>query len=395
MDILRVLWICLQILIGYNLVLPLLLYVLYSVKKRKTFRNSGSPEADYAIIVPAYRQLTYIHSVVASILKMNYSNYLIYIVADDCDVSHLHFDDHRVIVLRPEKPLANHIASHFYAIHRFRRKHERLTIIDSDNIVHPDYLTRISAVFDKGYHAAQGVRSPRNLNTTLACLDGARDIYYHFYDGKILFQCGSSSTLAGSGMAFTTELYKECMEHSSVIGAGFDKVLQYEIVRSGHTIAFEESAIVYDEKTSQSTQLVKQRARWINTWFSFFYFGFVLIGKGIRNRSWNQVLFGIVLLRPPLFIFLLSSLLCLFINLFVSPTSALIWAIALSLFGASFFIALLNNNTDKRIYQSLTGIPRFIFYQVKSLLKMRKNQWYSVATEHFSETRKDAVSPDR
>jgi cellulose synthase/poly-beta-1,6-N-acetylglucosamine synthase-like glycosyltransferase len=396
MNIILLVWVCLQVLIGYNLVLPLVLYLFYSLKKKQPLPLPASTaEADYAIIVPAYQQITFIPAVVASLLKMNYSNYIIYIVADDCDISSLHFDDPRIVVLRPEQPLANHISSHFYAIHRFKRPHERLTLIDSDNLVHPEYLNRISAIFDQGYSAVQGTRSPRNLNTTLACLDGARDIYYHFYDGEVLFQCGSSSTLAGSGMAFTTKLYRECMEHSTVIGAGFDKVLQFEIIKRGYQIAFEGSAIVYDEKTSQSTQLVKQRARWINTWFSFFTYGFVLLGKGIRSFNWNQTLFGVILLRPPLFLFLLSSILCLFINLFISPVAVLIWVAALGVFGASFFIALLHNKTDKRIYQSLRSIPRFIYYQVKSLLKMRKNQWYSVATEHFTETRKDNISPDR
>ncbi|MFX8758778.1 glycosyltransferase, partial [Acinetobacter baumannii] len=88
----------------------------------------------------------------------------------------------------------------------------------------------LNEMFNKGFSAVQGERKAKNLNTTFACLDAARDIYYHFYDGKILFEAGASATLAGSGMAFTVELYKQCLEKSNVSGAGFDKVLQKEIV---------------------------------------------------------------------------------------------------------------------------------------------------------------------
>jgi hypothetical protein len=43
------------------------------------------------------------------------------------------------------------------------------------------------------------------------------------------------------------------------------------------------------------------------------------------------------------------------------------------------------SKTDKRIYQSLWGIPKFIFYQVLSLMKVRKANELSVATQHFYE----------
>ncbi|MFX8320141.1 hypothetical protein ABTL33_19090, partial [Acinetobacter baumannii] len=86
-------------------------------------------------------------------------------------------------------------------------------------------------------------------------------------------------------------------------------------------IAFTDKAIVYDEKTTHTDQLVKQRARWINTWFKYFSYGFTLIAQGIKNLNWNQFLFGIVLLRPPLFIFLLLSVLFMLMNIFIAPTT--------------------------------------------------------------------------
>ena len=142
-DIIKLIWYVFQIAIGYNLVLPFLLLVLYALIKKKTeYKLTSKPEADYAIIVTAYEQTTLIPAVVASLLKLNYSNFLIYIVADKCDVSDLKFEDDRVIVLRPEQTLSSNTRSHFYAINRFKRAHERLTIIDSDNLVDPNCCSR-------------------------------------------------------------------------------------------------------------------------------------------------------------------------------------------------------------------------------------------------------------
>ncbi len=377
-------WTIFQVLIGINLVLPFLLFLAYSAKGKPALPPvSDSVQHDFAVIVTAYEQTALLPAVVASLLKMTYHNYLIYVVADKCDVSGLSFNDERVVLLRPETVLASNTRSHFYAIRHFARNHDILTIIDSDNLVEPDYLERLNGWFNRGFEAVQGVRQPKNLSGTYANLDAARDIYYHYYDGKLLFGLGSSATLAGSGMAFTVKLYRDCLEHNDVTGAGFDKVLQAAIVGRDLRIAFTEEAVVYDEKTSQSDQLVKQRARWINTWFRYFTYGFRLIGQGIGRLSWNQLLFGVILLRPPLFLFLLASLGCLFVDLWIDPMAALYWTAAFACFVAGFFIALGQSSTDARIYRSLTGIPKFIFFQVLSLLKVRNANKHSVATKHL------------
>jgi cellulose synthase/poly-beta-1,6-N-acetylglucosamine synthase-like glycosyltransferase len=389
MAVINAIWILFQVLIGYNLILPILLYLLYSVKKRKEVLLSAPAEADYAIIVTAYEWVTAISEVVNSLLKLNYSNYLIYVVADKCDISSLHFEDERVIILRPEETLAGNVRSHFYAINRFKRAHERLTIIDSDNIVEPEYLNELNKLFNQGFEAVQGIREAKNLDTTYACLDAARDIYYHFYDGKILFSVGSSATLAGSGMAFTTQLYRSCLEHLDVSGAGFDKVLQAGILGQNKRIAFAGKAVVWDEKTTHSDQLVKQRARWINTWFKYFGYGFTLLLKSIKNWSLNQFLFGLILLRPPLFIFLILAVFCMLANVFISWLAVALWMVGFLLFVLGFYLALAKSDTDKRIYQSLVNIPKFIYFQILSLLKSRKANQYSVATRGAQNTNAD------
>ncbi|WP_432709050.1 glycosyltransferase [Pedobacter sp.] len=352
-------------------------------------RHEGS-EGDYAIIVTAFQQTTMLPAVVKSLLALNYSNYVIYIVADDCKITDdLNFEDKRVVLLLPPRVLASNTASHFYAIDHFIRDHNRVTIIDSDNLVDTEYLHELNIWFSRGFEAVQGIRMAKNMDSTIACLDAARDIYYHFYDGKLLFNLNSSATLSGSGMAFTTTLYKSCLGPLNIKGAGFDKVLQAEILKRNLRIAFAENAIVYDEKTSQSTQLVNQRARWINTWFKYFKFGFEILLKGIKNRSANQMLFGLVLLRPPLFIFILLSGLFMLINLFVSALAVGIWFAAFLLFLLGFLIALNQSNADDRIYQSLKSIPTFIFLQLRSLLKSKNANRTSIATTHYHKRTND------
>ena len=381
---LLIIWFLFQLIIGFNLVFPALLFLLWKVTDKKTSIDSSSHKYDYAIIVTAYQYTNTLPGVVKSILALNYENYLVYIVADNCDISTLHFDSDKVILLRPPEVLGSNTRSHHYAINNFIRDHDYLTIIDSDNLVEPTYLTQLNQTFAKGFDAVQGLRAAKNLNSTIACLDAGRDIYYHFYDGKLLYETGSSATLSGSGMAFSCSLYKDFLSQNDVIGAGFDKVLQAWILKSDKRIAFNAFAIVYDEKTTKSDQLVQQRSRWINTWFKYFLLGFDILFLGFKNLSKNQILFGSVLLRPPLFIFLFLSFFIIIINLLIGhSTAAAAWVLGLIIFVIFFAVSLLSSHTDPRIYRSLINIPQFVFYQVSSLLKSKNANKISVATKRF------------
>lgn len=377
-------WIFIQVLIGYNLALPFLLYIGSSLFKNQANKKVriGNDYPDYAIIVTAYEQTHMLPAVIESLLRINYNNYHIYVIADNCANYKLNISNPNVSLFKPNPILSSNTKSHFYAINRFIRKHDILTIIDSDNLVDSEYINELNKYFNRGFQAVQGIRRAKNLNTTIACLDSARDLYYNFYDGMVLFKLGSSSTLAGSGMAFKTELYKECLEHLEISGAGFDKVLQAEIVKRGHTIAYAPNAIVYDEKTSQAKQLINQRSRWINTWFKYVRSGIAIIFIGIKKWKFNQFLFGLILLRPPLFIFILLSILCFGANLLLNPFHNLYWILAFAMFVLGFFIALIRQNSSKLIYRSLGSIPKFVFLQTLSLYYSRTANKRSVATKH-------------
>jgi len=388
MKVLEWIGLAIQAAIGYNLVFPVFLLLIYGIRKAVVSRRpaAGGALPDYGIIVTAYEYTAQLPAVVGSLLQLNYERYHIYVVADKCDISNLHFPVDKVALLRPEQVLGSNTRSHFYAIRRFIRPHTHLTIIDSDNLTDPEYLNELNVYFHQGFEAVQGVREAKNLDSTYACLDAARDIYYHFYDGKVLFGAGSSATLAGSGMAFTTALYEKVLGHLDVTGAGFDKVLQEGIVSRGYRIAFAEKAVVFDEKTTGSDQLVKQRARWINTWFKYFGYGFKILFKGIGRLNLNQILFGLVLLRPPLFIFLLLSVFFMLANLLVVPVLSLAWLIGLVVFVLGFYISLKSSPTDPKIWQSLVNIPKFMFYQLTALVNARRANKISVATRQENKT---------
>ncbi len=154
---LHIAWTAFQILIWIMVVFPILSYFLYLILKPKTPARKFTRlvEPDYAVLITAYKDISNIPNVVNSLLQQDYSNYLIYVVADDFPMIEYKFNDERVIILRPNPTLKNQLKSHFYAIDNFKRNHSRLTIIDSDNLVGEDYFKELNEEFDKGHEAVQ------------------------------------------------------------------------------------------------------------------------------------------------------------------------------------------------------------------------------------------------
>jgi len=376
-------WIIIQLFVSFSLWFPLILFCIAALSKATKKKGADLDfSSDFGVIVTAYQQVDFIEDVVNSILKNRYPHYLIYVVADACDVSTLNFSSDRVVVLRPENNLSSNAKSHFFAINHFKREHNVITIIDSDNLIDEDYLEKMDLVFRKGFKAVQGVRKARNLETVYARLDEAGDIYYRFVDRKLLFDAGSSASLAGSGMGFLTETFVSCLAGFDKTGAGFDKFLQYELLNRNYRIAFDEDVVVYDGKTSKSDQLVKQRARWINTWFKYWVLGITLFVKSILGLNWNQFAFSVMLLRPPLFLLFSSAGIIMALDLIFTPSLLWIWASAFLIFFFMFFIALQYFKADKRIYKSLMQTPKFVFCQIKALFRAGAANKLSVATRH-------------
>lgn len=391
---LHIIWLAFQVLVAVVFIFPLIaagMYLLFGKHKKQL---PASTNGNYALIVTAYKYSGNLNHVIQSLLKLDYPHFHIYVVADDCNDYQYTGGDSRVTILYPNPPLKNQVKSHFMAIGHFEDAHNRIVIIDSDNLAHPGMLKAIDPYFEKGYEAVQGVRTAKNHDTVYAQLDAVNELYYLYYDRKVLFGIGSSCMLSGSGMAFTTDLYKRCLGSLDTEGAGFDKVLQKRIVSMGKRIAFAPQAIVYDEKTSQPDQLVKQRARWNNTWFRFFPYSLQLMASGLGRFSLNRFLFGFILFRPPLFLLLALVGVIMCVNVLVSMKMFLIWCGLCILFVLGFLWALYQMKAEKKLYMALLQAPRFILLQMYSLVKARKANQYSVATEHSYHKEIDALEKD-
>jgi len=387
MNFFYVIWYIFQSWLAIYLILPFLFLLVYFLKKisRKQFdvskkTNVYQKDFDFAAIITVHKETLLVPALVDSLLKQNYQHYLIYIVADACDVDSLHYDGHRVIVLKPETDLNAKVRSIDYAINHFQRPHDALIIFDPDNLVHPQFFSSLNHYFQKGYKAVQTNLLPKNTDSLFARVDAIGNTFSNFIEREIRMELGFSSAIWGSGIAIETCLYRQ-IAYDNLLG-GFDKRVQADIVQKVPQIAFAKESIVYDEKISSGSSLQKQRTRWLHAYFKYFGLSLKTFWLGMKRFNLNLIFFGFVNLRPPFFIVFFLGCATGILKYWINYDLFILWIVILSLFTLSFFVIILLKATNRKTFWSVFFMPVFIVYQVAALIRMRKANKAFLKTEH-------------
>jgi len=354
----------------------------------KTRNNTLVNGADkkFATIITAYKNVEITAPLIESLLKQTYTNYEIFLVADCCNVEVAKNIESKYCInlILPQSPLNSKIKSIKTIVNQLDNSFDAIVIFDPDNLAHPNFLDKINNTMKQGFEAVQGLRTAKNLDTQIACLDALGEFYYSVNTRVIPFAIGSSATIAGSGMAIDLQLYKSYLQLDAVNEAdgkvviAEDKILQTYIVQSGKTIAFEQNAIVYDEKIETSTQLQRQRTRWINTWFKH-------ASEGTRllfSTSWNSVWFAFLTFYPPMFLQWLLATVLIIVDLLYFPDLALLVFSAMYVYIIHFIHSLFIAKAPKTVFLAIVALPMFVSKQLISLLQMKKSNKDFMVTEH-------------
>jgi cellulose synthase/poly-beta-1,6-N-acetylglucosamine synthase-like glycosyltransferase len=389
MSVLLYLFIFIQLLLAAYILQPAFLLLIYGLRRLFLGRNrivkaKITKEYSFAVIVTAHKNLQLVPPLVDSVLQQTYANFMVYVVADNCENTDIGYNDHpKVRVLKPEVPLNAKIRSIDFAINNFSVPHDVMIILDADNLVHPDYLAVLNRYFNRGYRAVQTNMLAKNNDSVYAQLDAAGNYFYNFIDRKMRMELGLSSNIWGLGIALETSLYKEVI-YQNFLG-GFDKKIQADIVKLIPQLAYAEDAKVYDEKIDSGDAMETQRTRWINAYFKYFTYGWDVFSTGIRKGNFNLVFFGFNLLRPPLFLQISAAMLFAVLNYWIAPAFAIGWVAAIGVFALSFLLIVAVMSTDRKTISALFYLPVVFFRQLRAFLHIGR------ANKAFLQTQNNKV----
>ncbi|MEL6483393.1 MAG: glycosyltransferase family 2 protein, partial [Bacteroidota bacterium] len=242
---------------------------LFSARKR-------NPKSDrqhrFAVLIPGYKEDNVIIEVAEHALRQNYpeNSFEVVIIADSFlpkTLNALKALPIRLVEVSFEKSTKSKALNK--AMETIGDGYDIALVLDADNLMEPDFLTKMNRAFNSGFRIVQGHRIAKNQNTPMAILDAiSEEINNHIFrkGHRVL---GLSSALIGSGMAFDYAFFKEMMANVNAIG-GFDKELELKLLRDGNTIEYLNDAYVLDEKVQKSEVFANQRKRWLSAQFVYF-----------------------------------------------------------------------------------------------------------------------------
>ena len=349
----------------------------------------------FAVLIPGYKEDTVIIDVARDATLQNYpaDKFEVVIIADSFKPStivELKKLPIRVIEVSFEKSTKSKALNK--AMEILGDNYDVALILDADNVMETDFLTKMNVAFNRGYKAVQGHRAAKNTNTSFAILDAvSEEINNHIFrkGHRVLnMSCG----LIGSGMAFEYAFFKETMQNVLAVG-GFDKELELKLSLNKIMVEYLPEAYVYDEKVQDSKNFSNQRRRWLSaqvTYLRLYFF------KGIYHLIFkgNLVFFDKVfqMLQPPRILLLgfvtilafLRVILAIF-NVSIDTFSLLNvqeWIFLFLLVFVSFLLSVPRKFYDAKTFNAILTLPKGFILMFISLLTIKGANKKFIHTEH-------------
>ncbi|MBI9035353.1 MAG: glycosyltransferase [Bacteroidales bacterium] len=362
------------------------MYSFAGVFKQKKPVQTDDKKRRFAVLIPGYKEDQVIVEVAKHALNQDYPSelYDVVIIADQFQQETLDALDRLPILVNvvvfekssKSKALNNTLAW------LPKDKYDAVMILDADNMMAPDVLTKMNQSMNCGFQAVQGHRLAKNTDTHFSRLDGiSEEINNHIFrkGHRIL---GLSSALIGSGMAFDYNLFKDYM--ATIDSYGEDKELEFKLMKDDYKIEYVEDALIYDEKVSQSKVFVRQRTRWL---FNQFLYGKLYGIEGFKllftkgNVDFFDKMFQQLL--PPRILLLGMITIITILSLLFNPLSlSYIWIAIASISFLAFSFAVPRRFYSWDTMKAALFLPFGFILMFRSLSRLSEAKKGFGATQH-------------
>jgi len=359
------------------------------------FRQKPFPEKPtirkIAVLIPGYKEDDVIMEVAHDALNQDYphNQYDVVIIADSFQaetIEKLRLLPIIVIEVKFDKSTKSKALNK--AMEQLHNSYEIAVVLDADNVMAVDFLTKVNATFERNFIAVQGHRAAKNMDTTLAILDAASEEINNHIFRKGHRVLGLSSAIIGSGMAFKYDFFKNLMSKVTAIG-GFDKEIELKMLRNRHKIDYLHDAIVYDEKVQKAEVFSNQRRRWLSAQLHYFRQD---IGSSVKDLllHGNIDYFdkAIQFIQPPRILLLglviITGIAFPLANYFTGVVNlySMIWFAVVVLCILAFLFSIPLSFYNLRTLKALASLPKGMLLMLGSLLKIRGANKQFIHTKH-------------
>ncbi|MGQ1909563.1 glycosyltransferase [Marinifilum sp. RC60d5] len=371
------------------------IYAFAGIFKIRYKKEINDKQHKFAVLIPGYKEDSVILNVAKDATKQDFpaDKFEIVIIADSFQQSTL--DELMKLPIRLIE-VSFDKSTKAKALNRAMEilgdDYDVALILDADNIMKPDFISKLNVAFQRGYKAVQGHRVAKNTNTAFAILDAvSEEVNNHIFrkGHRVLnMSCG----LIGSGMAFDYCFFKEIMSNVNAVG-GFDKELELKLSKAKIMVEYLPEAYVLDEKIQDSKNFSNQRRRWLSAQVVYLrrYFFSGLFHLFFRG---NLVFFDKVfqMMQPPRILLLgFTGLLAILhtiglifsIELINNPLiSSMQWIVVFVLVFVSFLLAVPRKFYNVHTLKAVLTLPKGFILMLISLLTIKGANKKFIHTEH-------------
>jgi cellulose synthase/poly-beta-1,6-N-acetylglucosamine synthase-like glycosyltransferase len=387
MIVLEILHYLLLIYLGAS-VLFLITFAILGNFSRKVKKPITNKQNKFVILIPGYKEDAVIYHVAKEALNQEYPTALfdVIVIADSFqkktldDLSSLAITVNEVSFDKSTKAKALNKAMAELP----EDLYDVALILDADNVLARDFITKINDSINAGYHVVQGHRAAKNTKG-FAMLDAISEEINNNIYSKGHRAIGMSSRLAGSGMAFSYQLYKNTMRKIDSVAE--DKELELELLKRGYKFEYRDDAICYDEKVSQADVFNNQRSRWISA--QYYY-----LRKDFLPAVWHSIVKGNLdyfdkafqMTLPPRLILPGFLFVTAIIAFFLSPEFYFyVWTGIFVANIVSFAISIPSKFYSMQMVHAFVQLPKAFFGIFIALFNMRGATKTFIHTPHTSD----------
>ncbi len=348
----------------------------------------------YAVLIPGYKEDSVICEVAQEALKQDYPKDLfdVVIIADSFQPETiLKLKQLPIILVEVSFEKSTKSKALNKAMEAIGDNYDVALVLDADNIMETEFITKIDTAFDNGFEIVQGHRIAKNTNNALAVLDAISEELNNNIFRKGHRALGFSSGLIGSGMAFGYAMFKERMLKVNAVG-GFDKELELTLLRDRKKIEFVDNAYVLDEKVQKLEVFESQRKRWLAAQFIYFK-RFFLTGVHHLIFQGNIDFFDKVcqMIAPPRVLLIgITAIISLFTVLigFLFPENlifsiqSIYWVFIFLTVVLAFIFGIPFKFYNPQTIKALLSLPKVFITMFLSLFKLKGANEKFIHTEH-------------
>ena len=342
----------------------------------------------FCILIPAYKEDEVILETALQALNQDYSRtkFEVYVIADSLQPETIaKLQKSKVRIIEVSFKNSTKVKALNAAFESISGHFDACVLLDADNLMAADFLTKANKLINAGYISIQGQRLPKNINTTMAFLDGLSEAINTNIFRKGTSNVGLSSSISGSGyVAYFNVLREILFEMDSV--SGFDKELEIKFLQRGVKTIYSSDLRIYDEKVSNQQDFKNQRKRWI---YSQYYYLAKYFKVGLKALfKFDTPLFNSALLRNaqlPRFLNLAALFICTMVftllNILLSYEYYFWWVVLVINVG-SIALAIPKKYFSIQLIKAIFHLPKTLFTMFGLLFNLRGTNKGFIHTPH-------------